>query len=185
MTHSHRSIRALAPIAVISILGLFIAAPTPGNVGGCSSSAGSERITGGDAGNPMETAEYMYFDRGLCSYFCERLRECVDGQGVPAICKVVANPPDHCDANNTQVFAQCVRGQLRPEFLAGVGTCPHSCMGAGTFTGAYAWDVQACGDAVLTRTCDAAMLVNNQASPSNAIGAVLLSPPNECLNVCR
>jgi hypothetical protein len=180
---SSSSFRVLARLVAVAGLSLFIAAPTPGNIGGCSGTAGSQPITGDTATH--KTAEYEYFDRGLCSYFCERLREC------GATCSVLAHPPENCDSNSPAAFQQCVRGEFKPQFTAGVTACPHDCSGgqtgtSGLFQGAYQWDVEACGDALLARSCEPSGL-NASGHPDNpgSIGAALKALPRECLNVCQ
>ncbi len=223
--------RPLARIAALSFAALFIMAPTPGNVGGCTSVAGSQPVAPGNL-SVGETAEYMYFDRGMCAGFCWRLREC----GV--LCQVMnpahpmyaagcqpppcASPADcggtawgraclpthgcgcttdadcggaHCDTvgqrcqgadnDSPAAYTMCVRGTATPDGttpwnaqLFHVGECPHACPArAGTYHSAYEWDVQACTDAVLVRSC-------TQSGPGS-IGATYEEGVSECTNVCR
>lgn len=160
----HRSVwsRPLTRLGVVALLGLFVSAPTPGNVGGCGGNLASQRVE----------SEQQFFEDGLCSHFCLRLMEC----GV--LCTALANPPAGCDNNNpsAEAFAMCVRGEINSDYF-GVSRCPRSCGMVGTFQGAYQWDVQACGDAVLSRTC-------NERGPGS-IGNLFREVPEECAHVCR
>ncbi|MEI8254687.1 MAG: hypothetical protein WCJ30_03355 [Deltaproteobacteria bacterium] len=178
--------RPLARIAAFSFAAMFIMAPTPGNVGGCSSVAGSQPV---QPGNPSigETAEYMYFDHGMCAGFCWRLREC------SVLCSVL-NPahPDYDAACGTgpgagndspAAFNMCVRATSTPDgrtpfvlSVFGIASCPHACP-AGAYHTAYEWDVQACSDAVIVRSC-------NQGGPGS-IGDTYREGVAECTNVCR
>jgi hypothetical protein len=171
--------RPLARTAALALLSVFIAAPTPGNVGGCGSDAASSPVQP----SPPNSAEYVYFDQGLCSSFCLRLLEC----GV--LCDSVQNRPENCGPGNDtalrEAFRECVRGQLRRDFF-GVDSCPHSCAGLGTFRQAYEWDVQVCSDTILTRSCEPGHFEGNEfVAPPGSIGGTFSEVPGECVNVCR
>jgi hypothetical protein len=162
--------RPLVRLALIAFAALFILAPTPGNVGGCSSSQGSAAIMPA----PNQSVEWTFFDEGLCSAFCWRLCEC--GQ----LCNVISPRPDHCDnshCDNTAepLFAQCVRGMLDPTYIH-VTTCPHSCPQHSRLHGPTQFDLQACVDSVLQRSCSA--------MGSGSIGTAFTDAPSECTNLC-
>ncbi len=175
--------RPLARLAAIGFASLFIMAPTPGNVGGCSGGGGSTPVAAGS--QPSQTPEYMYFDRGMCSGFCWRLYEC----GV--LCQALnpAHPtyPSDCDHQPELAFAQCVRAEfvrgpdgsmiqpLNTQFF-GLGQCPHQCP-SGQFQTAYEWDVQACSDAIQTRSCSS--------SGGGSIGTTFMEGVSECTNICQ
>src|SRR5262245_34090751 len=90
--------RPLATLVALALASLFLAAPTPGNVGGCGSQSASTAIdvdagrpppgvSPMDLGRPAPSDEYAYFDRGLCASFCLRLREC------GTLCRAMGSPP--------------------------------------------------------------------------------------------
>jgi hypothetical protein len=171
--------RPLARLAVFGFASLFIMAPTPGNVGGCSSS--SQQIQPGNVNaDPPETAEWMYFDQGLCAGFCWRLRDC----GVLCSALNPAHPqyPQNCQNDAPEAYAQCVRGvtvnNIQPlnSGIFGIGECPHACPSLHYQT-AYDFDVQACSDAVLARSCSS--------SGAGSIGDLYREGVPECTNVCR
>src|SRR5262249_48044793 len=129
---------------------------------GCGARDASTEIA---AGSVAETAESEYFDQGLCAYTCLKLREC------GALCRALGDPPG-CNPDDGASYAMCVRGALQASYW-GTAACPHACQDyGGRFIGAYRWDAQACGEAVLTRSCD-------------GIYTVFTHPPSECTNVCR
>jgi len=178
----------LARIAVISVVSVFTVAPAPGNVGGCGGTAASQRVRRGTAS--FETEEYMYFDRGLCTHFCLRLRQC--GQ----ICRAVyGDEATNCDNDSPDVFARCVRGDLARKHVFAT-QCPHACTPYQYNGPTYEFDVQACGDAVLARTCDLGV-TTIETDPTTgrtaevysanrgSIGNLFNELPGECLNVCR
>lgn len=192
--------RPRASLATLMVASLFIAAPTPGNVGGCSGRASSTPIDaaalppgidGAVPGAMAPTAEYAFFDRGLCASFCLRLREC------GTLC-IAMGQPAGCVNDSTDAYVMCMRGRyepvgcnpasdagpctlvggLDPRFFEGETRCPHSCAGPerrpgpAVYSLAYEWDVQACGDAVAQTACA-------------DITRVISAPPRECTNVCR
>jgi hypothetical protein len=175
--------RPLARLAAVGFASLFIMAPTPGNVGGCSSSAGSHEVQHGNLqANPPETAEWVYFDQGLCSGFCWRLRDCgvlcsalnPADPGYPSAC--AADPTSQAANDAPETYTACIRGALRADFF-GVASCPHACPGSSTFHTAYEFDVQACNDSVQQRSC-------SQSGPGS-IGDTFREGVAECTNICR
>lgn len=160
--------RPLVRLALVAFASVFMAAPTPGNVGGCTSSHASRDsvvMPGDTTLNPPETAEYMFFDRGLCSHFCWRLREC------GLLCAGLGRDEGTCDNDAPETFQDCVRGDIRGDVF-GFPRCPHSCPEGTTYVQAYEWDVEACGHAVLARSC-------------GSIQDIFRTTPGECLNVCQ
>lgn len=140
---------------------LFLAGPTPGDVGGC----------GGDQSDvPLPTdsqGEYDFFDQGICQAMCYRLRAC------NMLCDVIALPAGaRCDNFSREAYEQCVRGDVRTDRLQ-TNRCPHSCGNyMSQFTGASQRDLTVCNHAVDSLSCD-------------DILNVVVTPPNECLAVCR
>ncbi|MDP3279282.1 MAG: hypothetical protein Q8Q09_29090 [Deltaproteobacteria bacterium] len=183
-TRSHRT-GALRGLALLALTAPFIAAPTPGNVGGCGSSYASTPVAP-LPGNVSQTAEAAYFEQGLCAHFCRRLFDC------GLLCRAVVTAPANCetDANAQAIaFHDCVHGEnvLRTDVFGG-GSCPKSCGRGSVFASdgsgrplVYQWDVQVCGDAVLARSCSA-----DNTDPS-AIATTFTMPNSECAspNVCR
>lgn len=234
--------RPIVRLAAVSFAALFVMAPTPGNAGGCSSTAGSQPVV---PGNPAagETAEYMYFDHGMCAGFCWRLRECevlctvlnaahpsyaaacappscalagdcgatawgrvclpgtnvcgcnTDADCVERRCDTGSHRCHNAGNDSPEAYTMCVRATTTngitpyvtpeaPGRLFGVSECPHACPRGDdpiahplTYRSAYGWDVQACLDAVVSRSC-------NQ-SGSGSIGTTFLDGVSECTNVCR
>ncbi len=161
--------RPLHRLCAVAFVALFIAAPTPGDVGGCGGGAGNQRVMEGNLNaNPPETREYMYFDRGLCAHYCWRLYEC------NLLCDALTNPPENCRNNQTAqqtAFFQCARGldgTLSTAF-GGLSSCPHACPGGTHFVNAYEQDVLSCGHAVMELAC----------SPAS-IGVAFQRAPSEC-----
>src|SRR4051812_2161499 len=112
--------RPLVRLAAFAFISLFIAAPTPGNVGGCSGTSAGNVIADPDGAGPG-TAEFEFFDRGLCGHFCQRLSQC----GV--LCQSLANPPPGCSDDSGEAFYECMRGSLKPSLFGGATAYPHSC----------------------------------------------------------
>lgn len=186
--------RPLFAALALTGFGLFIAAPTPGNVGGCGGTHANTPIQPGDLTvNPPETPEYLYFDRGLCSHVCTRLIQC------RSLCGALSSPPDNCDdsegfyndgARLAEAFRRCVRdrGGLRESGMTGSGQsvtifglaqCPHACpRGLRPGYALTEWDVQTCGDAVLNLSCEAL-------HASGTIYGAFAYPPTECLSACQ
>jgi hypothetical protein len=168
--------RPLVRLALVAFAALFVAAPTPGDVGGCSSNAGLQQIPsleGGTSGN--DRGEYLFHDQGLCSHFCWRLRDC------GLLCQALPADP-MCLNDSARDFARCVRGALRPEVFHGTAACPHTCPTGTRFVGpAYGWDVQACGHAVLGRDCVSLQSIFDEDPMTHASNR-----PAECtINLCR
>lgn len=148
-------------LAVLVISTAFIAAPTPGDVGGCGSENANVDIPG-----TQSEAEYDYFDQGMCSHLCFRLREC----GV--LCRSISNPGPDCTNDSEPAFIQCIRGNIRQD-LFGTNACPHSCSTyQGEFCGAFQGDITACGHAIEETSC-------------NSLPDVIRNPPSSCTALCR
>lgn len=148
-------------LVVLTMAAAFIAAPTPGDIGGCGGADGNVDIPGAQA-----EAEYDYFDQGLCSHLCFRLREC----GV--LCRSIQSPGADCNNESESAFIQCVRGNLRPEIF-GTNACPHRCATyQGEFCGAFQGDITACGHAIAETAC-------------NSLPDVIRNAPNSCTALCR
>lgn len=156
-------------LGVVVLSTLFIAGPTPGDIGGCGGD-GSERVIG-DIGQ----AEYDFFDQGFCSHFCWRLREC------GALCSALPNNGGPgCSNDSPDAFVQCVRGDIRPDLFQ-VSSCPHTCGpyrrsdGAPSqFVGALQRDITVCGHEVLSTRCDVGTLRE-----------LIANPPASCIGVCQ
>jgi hypothetical protein len=178
-----RSRRALRGLGALALLAPFISAPTPGNIGGCGGNLASTPVTPHE-GNTGVTLEETYFQRGLCSGFCQRLYECgflcsaltVDGLNC-------SNPDDAAKA-----FYLCVHEPVLRSELFGANVCPKSCPGGTLFAYSgsgsafvYQWDVQVCADATLARTCSI------DSNDSRSILSAFTLAPSECANanVCR
>ncbi|MBL8681202.1 MAG: hypothetical protein JNK05_18640 [Myxococcales bacterium] len=179
--------RVLRGVASIALLTPFLSAPTPGNIGGCGGSLAATEISR-HPGNTTGTLESVYFERGLCAGFCQRLLEC--GHLCAAMNPAVAD----CGTNEVataRAYYLCVHGtnNLSTEYF-GTAFCPKSCVnyggsfaynGDGTRAFVYEWDVQVCNDAVLQRSCSI-----NPNDPGGILTA-LRAAPSECANnnVCR
>ena len=200
-SHTARSKPLFAALA-LSGFGLFVAAPTPGNVGGCGGANASRPIQPGNLeANPPETPEYLYFDRGLCGHMCTRLIQC------RSLCTSLSNPPEICrnpdgSTNETaiyepqnasqlaQAFATCTRerggirdfveqGNNASQPVFGLAQCPHACpCGMRDNYAPVEWDVQTCGDAVLSLSCD-------QLNTSGTVFGAFTNAPPECLSACK
>lgn len=213
-THVSNNARAKPLLAALALsgFGLFIAAPTPGNVGGCSGASASRPVAMGNIELPpmeAETPEYAYFDRGLCSHVCTRLMQCrslclsLSEQGRSQIRNaqgdvLECNDNTLYDPANIEAlrgaFRVCVRerGGLRdfveqgvqppnpPEGVVfGLPQCPHACpCGMRENYAPVEWDVQTCGDAVLSLTCD-------QINGPGTIFGAFTNAPSECLSACK
>lgn len=187
--------RPLPAALALSGFALFIAAPTPGNVGGCGGSAASTPIQPGNlSANPPETPEHIYFDRGLCSHVCTRLIQC------RSLCTALSRPPEGCDDNTiynperapdlAEAFRRCVRdrggirdfteqGNGSSTAVFGIDTCPHACpRGMRPGYNLTQWDVQTCGDAVLNLSC-------TQVNASGTVFGAFTNAPPECLSACQ
>lgn len=161
--------RAVQRLAIFGALSLFIAAPTPGNVGGCGGNVYTQpiQIPNDSMGRPTQTQEYAYFDQGLCAGFCQQLLNC------GLLCSAMLNPPGGspgaCQADiNLQraAYEQCIRMNMAEDnavpFQDGIfptdgngsiRECPHRCP-AGTYTNrALQGDVIACSDAIMGLRC--------------------------------
>ncbi len=184
-TNAHKSqvLRGL----VLSALSLpFIAAPTPGNIGGCGGSYAATPVL--PAAGTTQTAEEAYFEQGLCAHFCRRLLDC--GQ----LCVAMTTAPADCATNlaSQQVaYYDCVHSTmpvLNPSIF-GFTACPHSCpqgkrfayAGDGRTPLVYQMDVQVCGDAVLGLSC------GGDSASAGTIAAAFAIPPSECVQpaICR
>ncbi len=148
-------------LAVLAIASVFLAAPTPGDIGGCGGSSTNVLVPGSQT-----EAEYDYFDQGMCSHFCFRLREC----GV--LCRSITGAGADCQNDSEAAFTQCVRGNIRTD-LFGAAACPHSCSSyQGVFCGAFQGDIYACGHAIEQISC-------------NSLPDLFRSPPRSCTALCR
>jgi hypothetical protein len=177
----------LASAGVLLISVLFIAGPTPGDVGGC-----------GETASTITMNEYDYFDRGLCSSMCMRLRDCKvlcrSIRNGPADCvrretlaetcsaPITANCQDPCDpCYDVSVFQQCVRGAIRTDLFT-LGTCPHDCR---SYSGQYSLqanehDIALCGHVVNQMSCNALV-----AAPGAPGTGLIPNPPAECVGLCQ
>jgi hypothetical protein len=181
-----RKSQALRAIVLSSLALPFIAAPTPGNIGGCGGSYVATPVTPA-AGTP-QTAEEAFFEQGLCAHFCRRLLDCNQ------LCVAMTNPPAGCgtDSMATQIaYYDCVHATtpvLNPSIF-GFTSCPHACPLGKRFAYApdnrtplvYQWDVQVCGDAVLALSC------GGDSVSGGTIAAAFTLPPTECVHqaICR
>jgi hypothetical protein len=152
----------LRALMVLCVAVLFIAGPTPGDIGGCGGSEASTPIQGSAA-----QSEYDYFDQGLCAHICLRLREC----GV--LCRALQDPGPNCDPNSPNAYIQCIRGALRADIFH-TGSCPHTCSSYahGRFSGAVLEDVAVCGHAVDAIAC-------------NDLPAAIVTAPAQCTGICQ
>ena len=154
----------------VSFVAIFVAAPTPGHLGGCSGGGGAP-VEAGTLAN--ETPGYMYFDRGLCSSFCARLREC------GLLCDAM-NQNTGCAPDDPFWYVECVRGnRLRMDYF-GVGACTHQC--PGSQRSATEWDVEVCSDAVLGMSCPAQLVPIASTAPDSL--QQILTQPSACSSVC-
>jgi hypothetical protein len=148
-------------LAVLVISTAFIAAPTPGDVGGCGGANANVDIPGSQS-----EAEYDYFDQGMCSHLCFRLREC----GV--LCRSNSGAGPDCTNDSEPAFIQCIRGNIRQDIF-GTNACPHSCgTYQGEFCGAFQGDITACGHAIEETSC-------------GGLPDVIRNPPTSCTALCR
>jgi hypothetical protein len=155
-----RRTRRGSALWLVVLSALFLAGPTPGDVGGCGGTLANTSLPG----NPDEQ-QYDYFEQGFCANMCLRLRSC----GV--LCLSLQGAGADCLNDSQQAYQQCLRGQLRPGIF-GSNQCPHSCGNYGArYAGASEQDVQVCGHAINALSCD-------------AIADVIRQPPGECLAVC-
>lgn len=181
---ARRSRRVLRGVGALALLVPFIAAPTPGNIGGCGGNLASTPVTP-HVGNTGVSLESTYFERGLCAGFCQRLYEC------GFLCDALTVGGLDCNNANdaAKAFYLCVHGTntLRSE-LFGTDTCPKVCPSGTSFAYSsngsayvYQWDVQVCADATLARTCSI-----DSNDPHSILSAFTLGS-SECANpnVCR
>ena len=139
---------------------LFLAGPTPGDVGGCGGSLANSTLPG----SPDEQ-QWDYFEEGFCASMCLRLRSC----GV--LCASIRQPGAGCLNDSQQAYTQCLRGAIRRDIF-GSDVCPHSCNNYTLrYRGASEQDVQVCGHAITALSC-------------NDIADVIRTPPRQCLAVC-
>lgn len=156
-------------LGVVVLSTLFIAGPTPGDIGGCGGDGKTDVL--GDPGQ----AQYDYFDQGFCAHFCWRLREC------GALCSALPNNGGPgCTNESPEAFVQCVRGDIRADLFM-VSRCPHTCGpyrradgSPSQFVGAIQRDITSCGHDVLATACDVPTL--RQA---------IANPPASCIGVCQ
>ncbi len=163
--------RPLPAAVALSGFALFIAAPTPGNVGGCGGSAASTPIQ-----------------------LCTRLIQC------RSLCTALSRPPEGCDDSTiysperapdlAEAFRRCVRdrgglrdfveqGNASSPAVFGIDTCPHLCpRGMRPGYNLTQWDVQTCGDAVLNLSCE-------QLNTSGTVFGAFTNAPPECLSACQ
>lgn len=185
-TEKARKSQILRALVLSSLSLPFIAAPTPGNIGGCGGSYAATPVL--PAAGTTQTAEEAYFEQGLCAHFCRRLLDC--GQ----LCAAMSNPPAGCgtdQAANAVAYYDCVHttgNVLNPSIFV-VSSCNHSCPTGTRFSYAadgrtplvYQWDVQVCGDAVLALSC------GGDSNTPGTLAATFTFPPNECVHqaICR
>lgn len=159
--------RPLVRLGLIAFVSVFVAGPTPGDVGGCTNNFASSEHQIQPSADGTRSAEFNYFDQGLCSHMCWRLAEC------ELICSAL-NRPDTCDDTDeslAEAIQACVRGnELRADVFR-FTQCPHFCPSGSRYSVAYQWDVEACGHAMLQRSCDDFV-------------DIFSNLPTECVNPC-
>ncbi len=152
--------RRRGAVWALMIATLFLAGPTPGDVGGCGGSLAGTALPG-----DPDQSQYDYFEQGLCANLCLRLRSC----GV--LCRSLQTPGPNCSDDSLAAYQQCLRGNIRADVF-GSNMCPRSCGNYRlTYRGASEQDVVVCGAAVQAVRCEDIHLTIRQ-------------PPLQCLAVC-
>lgn len=161
MTRNPLKERPRRTLGVLFVTALFLAGPTPGDIGGCGGDLADQPLPGVAA-----EAEYDYFDQGFCAGLCYALREC----GV--LCLSVSPTPPNCVNESADAYRQCVRGGLRGDIFQGT-RCPHSCREyGGNFVGATMQDIATCRHSIEGLSC-------------NDLALAVRSPPSTCTAVCQ
>ncbi len=146
---------------LLVISALFLAGPTPGDVGGCGGGLANQALPGN-----ADEQEYDFFEEGFCANFCLRLRSC----GV--LCVSLSNPGAGCLNDSQMAYERCLRGDINRRIF-GSDRCPHTCQNyMRRYQGASQQDVEACGHAVTALSCD-------------AIADAIQTPPSQCLARCQ
>jgi hypothetical protein len=207
--------RPIVRLCAVAFAALFIAAPTPGNVGGCGSGAGGQEVAAGDTSlNPPQTSEYMYFDQGLCSFFCLQLRNC-STMTEPVLCDVVAGaqgclPPNSactddsqccfgnclataggtsgqcgsCNPFATNVYEMCVRQQVLRASIVGQTNYP-STLSTCPHACPAGYTYHQAYQWDVEACGDAILNLTCNPTGPGSIGQTFQSAPSECLNVCQ